>query len=115
MRLKSSHKILNVLMFLSLADPSVPAAPSIPSPAAIPPQVGMPPNYFEGETPQNYYNQSEVQYATMSPMSNIYFACPLNSHVDVARYNGSVHIASASSASYGPNYALLILKIMHNR
>jgi len=38
-------------------------------------------------------------------MSNNYFASTPTSHVDVARYNDSMHIASASGSLYGSNHA----------
>ena len=54
---------------------------------------------------QYYYTTPEVQHASTSYVSTDYFASTINSHVDVARYNDSVHITSASNYSDGFNYA----------
>src|SRR5690348_11353672 len=54
---------------------------------------------------QCYYNEPKVQFANTLPMSNIYFANTMNSHVDVARYDNSTHIASANDYSDGVTYA----------
>ena len=50
--------------------------------------------------PQQYYCTTlEVQHTNTSYAYNNYCASTTNSHVDVARYNDSVHIASASHYS----------------
>ena len=54
---------------------------------------------------QYYYTTPEVQHRNTSHINNNYCASTKNSHVDVARYNNSVHIASASNYSDGFNYA----------
>jgi hypothetical protein len=54
---------------------------------------------------QYYYTAPKVQHASTSHVSNGYCASITNSHVDVARYNNSVHIASASNYSDDFNYA----------
>ena len=48
---------------------------------------------------QYYYTTPEVQHRNTSHINNNYCASATNSHVDVARYNDSVHIASASHYS----------------
>src|SRR6187551_2785355 len=53
---------------------------------------------------QYYYATPEVQHASTSYVSNDYFASTTNSHVDVARYDTSSHIASASNCSDGVSY-----------
>ena len=54
--------------------------------------------------PQQYcYTTPEVQHTNTS--HNNYCASTTNSYVDVARYNNSVHIASASNYSDDFNYA----------
>ena len=54
--------------------------------------------------PQQYcYTTPEVQHTNTS--HNNYCASTTNSQVDVARYNNSVHIASASNYSDDFNYA----------
>ena len=45
---------------------------------------------------QYYYTTPEVQHTNTSHITNNYCASTTNSHVDVARYNDSTHIASAS-------------------
>ena len=52
-----------------------------------------------------YYTTPEVQHTNTSYITNNYCASTTNSHVDVARYNNSVHIASASNYSDDFNYA----------
>jgi hypothetical protein len=53
------------------------------------------------------YNEPKVQFANTLPMSNIdsYFASTMNFYDDVARYDTSRHIASASTCSDGFSYA----------
>jgi hypothetical protein len=53
------------------------------------------------------YNEPKVQFANTLPMSNVnsYFASTMNHYVDVARFDTSRHIASASNYSNGVNYA----------
>ena len=46
-----------------------------------------------------YYTTPEVQHTETSHVPNNYCASTTNSHVDVARYNNSMHIASASHCS----------------
>ena len=46
-----------------------------------------------------YYTTPEVQHTNTSHIINNYCASTTNSHVDVARYNDSVHVASASHYS----------------
>ena len=48
---------------------------------------------------QYYYTTPEVQHTNTSHIINNYCASTTNSHVDVARYNDSVHVASASHYS----------------
>ena len=56
--------------------------------------------------PQQHYNTTpEVQHTNTPHITNNYCASTTNSHVDVARYNDSMHIASASRYSNGSNYA----------
>ena len=56
--------------------------------------------------PQQYYcTTPEVQRTNTSYAYKNYCASTTNSHVDVARYNDSMHIASASRYSDGSNYA----------
>jgi hypothetical protein len=50
------------------------------------------------------YNEPKVQFANTLPLSNSYFANTTNSHVDVARYSDSRHIALASNYSDGYTY-----------
>jgi hypothetical protein len=56
---------------------------------------------------QFIYNEPKVQFANTLPMSNVnsYFASTINPHVDVARFDNSRHIASASTYLDGVNYA----------
>jgi hypothetical protein len=56
---------------------------------------------------QFIYNEPKVQFANTLPMSNVnsYFASTMNPYVDVARFNSSRHIASASACSDGFDYA----------
>ena len=53
------------------------------------------------------HNEPKVQFANTLPMSNVnnYFVSTMNTHVDVARYDTSKHIASASNYSDGFTYA----------
>jgi hypothetical protein len=53
------------------------------------------------------YNKPKVQFANTLPMSNVnsYFASTINSYVDVARFDTSRHITSASTCSDGFSYA----------
>jgi len=46
-----------------------------------------------------YYTTPEVQHTNTSHITNNYCVSTTNSHVDVARYNDSVHVASASHYS----------------
>jgi len=46
-----------------------------------------------------YYTTPEVKHTETSHVPNNYCASITNSHVDVARYNNSMHIASASHCS----------------
>ena len=46
-----------------------------------------------------YYTTPKVQHTETSHVPNNYCANITNSHVDVARYNNSMHIASASHCS----------------
>ena len=48
---------------------------------------------------QYYYTTPEVWCTGTSHVPNNYYASTTNSHVDVARYNNSMHIASASHCS----------------
>jgi hypothetical protein len=52
-------------------------------------------------------NEPKVQFANALPMSNVngYFASTINPYVDVARFDNSRHIASASTYLDGVNYA----------
>jgi hypothetical protein len=52
------------------------------------------------------YNEPKVQFANTLPMSNVssYFASTMNPYVDVARFDTSRHIASASNYSDDVNY-----------
>ena len=45
------------------------------------------------------YTTPEVQHTNTSHITNNYYASTANSHVDVARYSDSVHVASASHYS----------------
>ena len=45
---------------------------------------------------QYYYTTPEVQHANTSYAYDNYCASTTNSHVDVARYNDIVHVASAN-------------------
>jgi hypothetical protein len=56
---------------------------------------------------QSIYNEPKVQFANTQPMSNIssYFASTMNPYIDVARFDNSRHIASASACSDGFDYA----------
>ena len=54
---------------------------------------------------QYYYTTTEVHHTNASHITNNYCASTTNSYVDVARYNDSMHIASASRYSDGSNYA----------
>ena len=56
---------------------------------------------------QFIYNEPKVQFANTLPMSNVnsYFASTINPYVDVARFDTSRHIASASACSDGFDYA----------
>ena len=54
---------------------------------------------------QYYYTTPKVQHTNTSYAYNNYCASTTNSHVDVARYNDSMHIASTSRYSDGSNYA----------
>jgi hypothetical protein len=53
------------------------------------------------------YNEPKVQLENTLPMSNVnnYFASTMNPYVDVARFDTSTHIASASACSDGFDYA----------
>jgi hypothetical protein len=76
---------------------------------------------FSYTSNQFNYNEAKVQFANTLPMSNVnsYFASTINPHVDVASFDNSRHIASASTYSDGVNYAnynseLYIQKPMSN-
>jgi hypothetical protein len=53
------------------------------------------------------YNEPKVQFANTLSISNVnsYFASTINPYVDVARFDTSRHITSASTCSDGFNYA----------
>jgi hypothetical protein len=53
------------------------------------------------------YNEPKVQLENTLPMSNVnnYFASTMNSYIDVARFDTSRNIASASACSDGFDYA----------
>jgi hypothetical protein len=56
---------------------------------------------------QFIYNEPNVQFSNTLPMSNVssYFASAMNPYVNVARFDTSRHIASASNYSNDVNYA----------
>ena len=51
------------------------------------------------------YNEPKVQFENTLPLSSNYFASTINLHIDVARFDTSRHITSASACSDGFNYA----------
>jgi hypothetical protein len=61
---------------------------------------------FSYTSNQYNYNELKVQFANILPMSNVnsYFASTMNPYVDVARFDTSRHITSASTYSDGFNY-----------